>query len=272
MSLMTATEVLSQKWTLGELARLIRESEGFPEVLQALAAGHSATIGGTWGSSCALVAATLAERVPGTLFVVTAHVSDVDTLCEDIATFLEQCVHRAKPEAAAPDAGQPAPRPRATVPFFPAWDLLPREQASADQTYGQRLRLLKSLSVQPPRIVVTSIQALLQGVPSPESISRDSRRLQVGESAPLDELLRWLVEHGFVGLDAVELPGEISVRGGIFDVFPPDHSMPLRIEFFGDEIESIRSFDIESQRSYEQFQSVSIATARSPDQSKDQAS
>src|SRR5262245_12581773 len=218
---MAATEVLNQEWTLGELPRLICESDGFPEILAALAAGHSATIGGTWGSSCALVAATLADEVPDTLFVVAAHVSDVDALCEDIASFL----------GSRSDQGPDGP---GAVPSFPAWDRLPRDQVITDQTYGQRLRLLKSLSAKPPRVVVTSIQALLQPVPSPDSIARDSRRLDVGELAPLDELLRWLIEHGFVRRDAVEVPGEISLRGGILDILPPDQPAPLRIEFFGD--------------------------------------
>src|SRR6185295_13306317 len=122
---------------------------------------------GTWGSSCALVAATLAQRVPSTLFVVTAHVSDVDTLCDDVASFLGQSVSDNKAEHPSHGQGDAPSSSKATVPSFPAWDRLPREheQVSTDQTYGQRLRLLKSLSLRRPRIVVTSIQALLQAVP-----------------------------------------------------------------------------------------------------------
>jgi transcription-repair coupling factor (superfamily II helicase) len=270
---MTSAEVTPQSWTLDELPRLIERAEGFPEILAALAAGHSATIGGSWGSSCALVAATLSQRVPGTLFVIASHVSDVDNLCDDIASFLAAGSSPGEPAASAAGSGigsneaTPAPvegiEKRGTIPSFPAWDRLPREQVVADEVLGQRLRLLKTLSLDPPpRVVVTSIQALLQPVPSPESIARHSRHLQVGTSAPLDQLLRWLVDHGFVRRDAVELPGEMSVRGGILDVFPPDQPAPLRVELFGDEIESIRSFEIESQRSREQFQSVNITAVR----------
>jgi transcription-repair coupling factor (superfamily II helicase) len=264
---MTQLEVKPQTWKLAELPRLIQKVDGFPEILTALAAGDSATIDGAWGSSCALVAAALAERVPRTLFVVASHVSDVDDLSDDIATFLgpaKKGVGSLLPER--PDGCFAQKTPAAfspTVQSFAAWERLPREELVADEIYGQRLRLLKSLLVDPPpTVVVTSIQALLQPVPSPESIARHSRRLQVGEVVPLDELLRWLVDQGFNRRDAVELPGEISVRGGILDVFPPDLPAPIRVEYFGDEIESIRSFDIETQRSTEQFNALNVVAAR----------
>ncbi len=237
---MPEVEVSPQTWRLRELPRLIRNAEGFPAILAALAAGHSATIDGAWGSSCALIAATLAQSATRTLFVVTSHVSDVDDLRDDVATFLGQPVHS-----------------------FPAWERLPREELVADEIYGQRLRLLKALAAEaPPKVVVTSIQALLQPVPSPGAITRHSRLIQLGDTVPLDKFMRWLVERGFIRRDAVELPGEFSQRGGILDVFPPDQAAPIRIEFFGDEIESIRSFNIESQRSVEQFQSFSVTAAR----------
>src|SRR5205823_1063399 len=74
----------------------------------------------------------------------------------------------------------------------------------------------------------------------------------------LDEVSRWLVGHGFRRADAVELPGEFSRRGGILDVFSPDADSPYRLEFFGDEIESIRLFDAGTQRSLGQQDSAEI--------------
>ncbi len=227
-------------WRLQELSRLMQNAEGFSEVVASLRAGHGATIDGAWGSSCALTVAALAQHTPRTLFVVTAHVSDVDDLAGDIEAFLGR-----------------------SVQSFPAWERLPREELVADEIYGQRLRLLKALATEPPpKIVVMSIQALLQPVPSPTAIEQHSRPIRVGESMPFDELLRWLIDRGFTRRDTVEIPGEISLRGGILDVFPPDLAAPIRIEFVGDEIESIRSFDIESQRSVDQFETISITAAR----------
>jgi len=121
---MPQVEVEPHAWKLSELPRLIRSTEGFPEILASLDAGHSATIDGAWGSSCALVAAALAERVPRTLVVVTPHIADVDDLRDDIQTFRGGPVH-----------------------IFPAWESLPREERIDDQTYGERLRLLLGILV-----------------------------------------------------------------------------------------------------------------------------
>ena len=72
------------------------------------------------------------------------------------------------------------------------------------------------------------------------------------------ELAKWLVENGFFNTPAVELPGEFSVRGGIVDIFAPDWDGPVRVEFFGDEIESIRRFEISSQRSLESLEAIDV--------------
>src|SRR5262245_54891627 len=150
---MTPLEVEPQTWRLSGLPRLIERVAGFPEIVAALEAGHAATIDGAWGSSCALVAAALAARVPRTLFVVTAHVADVADLADDLATLSGRGVER-----------------------FPAWESLPRDEPIVDEIYGQRLQLLKLLaSDAPPKLIVTSIQALLQPVPSRGWIERHSR-------------------------------------------------------------------------------------------------
>src|SRR4029077_18325912 len=75
------------------------------------------------------------------------------------------------------------------------------------------------------------------------------RVLRVGEQIEPDDLAAWLVGHGYQFSEAVELPGEFSRRGGIVDVFPPDADAPYRLEFFGDEVESIRQFAPYTQRS-----------------------
>ncbi|MDR3620860.1 MAG: transcription-repair coupling factor, partial [Paludisphaera borealis] len=94
--------------------------------------------------------------------------------------------------------------------------------------------------------------------PRPDVLRRMSRRLEVGDAVAIDELGSWLMERGMVRAEVVEIPGEFSLRGGIFDVFPTDSTDPVRVEFFGDEIESIRPFDPGSQRSLDRWQSVTI--------------
>ncbi|NUQ63115.1 MAG: transcription-repair coupling factor [Pirellulales bacterium] len=102
---------------------------------------------------------------------------------------------------------------------------------------------------QPPKLIVASVQSLLQPVPAPESLSGRNRTLRTGDDVSTGDLAQWLVTGGFHHSPAVELPGEFSLRGGIMDVFALDWDDPVRIEFFGDQIESIRRFDVATQRS-----------------------
>ena len=119
--------------------------------------------------------------------------------------------------------------------------------------------------------MVTSIQALLQPVPRREVLVRMSRRISVGDNVAIEELAAWLLERGMMRAEVVEVPGEFSLRGGIFDVFPTDATDPVRIEFFGDEVESIRPFDVESQRSLDRWDNVTLTIPPSFDD-KNQAS
>src|SRR5262249_53386731 len=133
-----------------------------------------------------------------------------------------------------------------------------------DEAHGERLRVLKLLSAtrhdgaQTPTLVVTSIQALLQPVPPREFLEQQTRRVRVGDEIAPAELLRWLAESGFHNTTAVQLPGEFSPRGGIVDVFAADWPQPVRIEFFGDTIESIRRFEVSTQRSLESLAQIDI--------------
>jgi len=227
--------------SLKDLGLLIQEAEGFHPLLAALKNGHGATVDGAWGSSGALVSAAFGLHAPATVLVVLAHPRDVDGWTEDIAGF----------------AGV-----RPVV--FPAWETLPDDNTVIDEVAGQRLRVLKQLEADTaPRFIVTTIQALIQPVPDRAQLARRRRRLHAGSRAPLDELAGWLVEHGFQRMEAVELPGEFSIRGGILDVFSADAEVPYRLEFFGDDIESIRQFAPETQRSLAELEAVEI-TAGDP--------
>jgi len=219
-----------------ELAGRLPAERGFAEVLASLEAGHSGTIGGVWGSSCALVAAALAARAPGPLVIVCAHGDDIDDLCNDLAVFT-----RIVPERFGP------------------FEATRSERTTHDEIYAERLRLLKRLlGNDPPKLIVTSIQALLQPVPRREALARQTRTLRTGDEVALHELSAWLVAGGFQNTTAVELPGEFSLRGGIFDLFAPDWYDPVRIEFFGDQIESIRQFEVSTQRSLSSTPSVEV--------------
>jgi transcription-repair coupling factor (superfamily II helicase) len=229
---------------LTDLSALIQTAEGFELLLAALHDGRSGVIDGAWGSSAGLSAAALALHAPQTLLVVIAHPRDVDPWAGDLFSFS-------------------GIRPI----FFPAWDDQPAAGHAVDEIAGQRLRLLKQLdSGQAPRLVLTTIQALLQPVPGRAEFSQRRRILRRGDSADLEELTVWLVENGYQNTDAVELPGEFSRRGGILDVYSPDADAPHRLEFFGDEIDAIRPFSAESQRSLGELEQAEWATIGKPNE------
>lgn len=221
---------------LRDLTRLLQKAEGFHEVVAALKNRRGAIVDGTWGSSASLTAAALGLHATQTLLIVLAHPSDVDGWADDIAGF----------------AGQ---RPV----IFPAWETLPTDRSAVDEIAGQRLRQLRQLeSATPPRFLLTTIQALIQPVPNRAELAQNRRRLRRGAEAPPDELADWLVAHGFEPAETVVLPGQFGRRGGIFDLFPPDAENPVRIEFFGDEVESLRYFSPQTQRRLEELQELEI--------------
>ena len=143
--------------------------------------------------------------------------------------------------------------------IFPAWESLPEEHSVSDTVFGARLRVLRALeSGEPPAMVVTSVTAILQPVPPREERNAGTRTLKVGEDLDPGDLLDWLIERGFDRVPALEAPGEFSMHGGIVDLFPPDALDPIRVEFFGDEIESLRTFDVETQRRIEELDEITL--------------
>jgi transcription-repair coupling factor (superfamily II helicase) len=143
------------------------------------------------------------------------------------------------------------------VAYFPAWETLPHERISpGPDTCGRRLAVLRrlvhpdpaDLRTGPLSVVVTPVRGLLQpivgGLGDIAPVS-----LRAGQTAGLDEVIASLVEIGYTRTDLVGRRGEMAVRGGIVDVFPPTEEHPLRVEFWGDEVEEIRQFRVADQRS-----------------------
>jgi transcription-repair coupling factor (superfamily II helicase) len=218
---------VAQNGRMYPLASRLEASTGFLDVIRSLHAGHSGTLDGVWGSARALVAAALANHTTSTLLVVCPQPGEVDDFCDDLANFCPLPIER-----------------------FPAWEASPGEQELVEESFGERIRLLKRLgSGNPPRLIVASMQSLMQPVPDAEMLRLQTRRIAVGDVLELESLSRWLIEQGFHNTNAVELPGEFSFRGGILDLFAADWEEPIRVELFGDEVESIRSFEVATQRS-----------------------
>ena len=145
------------------------------------------------------------------------------------------------------------------VYFFPTSHR--RRQATDEALAVQRTEVLTALiaeSGKPNSIVVTYPEALNETVPAPEALQLQTIHLTAEQQIPQSSLLKQLVELNFHRVDFVYEPGQFAVRGGIVDVYSFAHDNPYRIDFFGDEIDSIREFDIETQLSQQRLQTIQI--------------
>jgi transcription-repair coupling factor (superfamily II helicase) len=194
-------------------------------------------------STRAYATALLAERGAPLLVVVPTE-KDADGAADDLGAFL----------------GNDA------VAVFPPWETLPHERLSPQPAIvGQRLRVLDRLRAGDSgtrlRAVVTPVRALLQPM-DPRLMEREPIRLDSGYAGGLDGLVETLAALGYTRTTMVEHRGEFAVRGGIVDVFPSAADHPVRVEFWGDEVDSLREFAAGNQRTLEPLTAVAIDAAR----------
>ena len=144
------------------------------------------------------------------------------------------------------------------VAYYPSWETLPHERLSPrSDTVGRRLAVLRRLrhpgsdvANGPVRVVVAPVRSILQ--PQVRGLADlVPVELAVGDTLALDDAVRSLSEAAYSRGDLVEKRGEFAVRGGIVDVFPPTEEHPLRVEFWGDDVEEIRAFSVADQRTLE---------------------
>src|SRR5437868_9900543 len=143
--------------------------------------------------------------------------------------------------------------PDLPVMQFPAWDCQPYDRVSPHGgVLAQRLTTLAKLSrltgSDKPLIVLTTVNAITQRVPTRDLVASQALSVAPGNVVPMDSITAWLEHNGYSRSSTVREPGEYAVRGGILDLFPAGLDMPVRFDFFGDSLESIRSFDAETQR------------------------
>jgi len=229
-----------------DLTRLLANQTDFRDTVAALQEGQGASVDGVWGSSCALVSAAVSSQGFPVNLIVLPRGRQVDDFVDDLTLFTDQEVFA-----------------------FPVLDTgTSRESYGNDDQHGERIRILKRLIEVgqrhlKPCTIVTSIQALLQPVPTRASLAASTRSLQVGDVLEIEGLQTWLVENGFHATSAVELPGEFSRRGGILDIYAPEWEQPVRLEFWDEELESLRQFDVRTQRSIETLNRVELTSIES---------
>ncbi|MDR3536302.1 MAG: transcription-repair coupling factor, partial [Acetobacteraceae bacterium] len=151
--------------------------------------------------------------------------------------------------------------PEAEILRFPAWDCLPYDRVSpAPALVSERIATLARLLEKPtaPRIVLTTVNALVQRIPPRSAFAGASMDIAVNGSVQPEKLAAFLEAHGYGRAGTVMEPGEYAMRGGIIDIFPAGEADPVRLDLFGDTIESIRSFDPTTQRSGAKRQRLSL--------------
>jgi transcription-repair coupling factor (superfamily II helicase) len=214
----------------------------FQALAGALSAGEVCLrVDGLWGASRALVTAALLAEAPAPGLVLVPDRAALTRMARDLRFFQKA-------------SGRPGERPLEFPPAPPAfWRGAPRREEAAE-----RAEVCHRLLAGERPLVVTTPAALTAPLVPPEEFRRLAFRLAVGQSVGREELLARLEAAGYERVDTVVEVGQWALRGGIVDVFSPTRERPVRAEFFGDEVESLRLFDPGTQRSLEALELLEV--------------
>ncbi|KPK25335.1 MAG: transcription-repair coupling factor, partial [Desulfobacterales bacterium SG8_35_2] len=211
------------------------------ELLSLLATDHKhITLSGLQGSSYALVAAQIAVKTKRDLLFIAPSERQAELAVQDISLF-----------SSLP------------VILYPGFDIPPYTPLSPDQaTVAERLNALyRLLTSEAPVIFVASCESLLRRVMPKNKLGSSAELIIRSEDVEQEDLTRRLVDLGYENVSLVQGIGDFSVRGGIIDIFPPGYEAPVRLDFFGDTVESLRTFDPISQRSLSEIAEAVILPA-----------
>ncbi|MBR2274275.1 MAG: transcription-repair coupling factor [Alphaproteobacteria bacterium] len=154
--------------------------------------------------------------------------------------------------------------PAIDVLVLPAWDTVPYDRVSPNANIlSQRIDCLAKLAFEPQkkRLILTSVGAVIQKLPPRKVFLNTRKALKVGDKLNFDAFLHYVALNGYTRVEQVMENGEYAVRGDIIDIFPSGTEQPLRIDLFDDEIERIRLFEVETQRSTSELQYYSFESA-----------
>ncbi len=198
----------------------------------------------TWaelhGGALSLAAAEAAARHEGPVCVLAPSAAEADRLEREMAFFGRRSLRR-----------------------FPDYETLPYEPISPPQDLlADRLLALNRLARGEPETLILEAGALLERLPPPEFIVSRSLYLAKGDRFDPIAMTKRLSEHGYLRVEQVAEPGEFAVRGAVFDIFPTGSAAPVRVDLFDDEIETLRTFDAETQRSAGKTERIEILPAR----------
>jgi transcription-repair coupling factor (superfamily II helicase) len=215
---------------------------------------------GTWGSFAHLLAAYISEKLGRPILYICPHIDDADKAADDMHALGGKLIET-----------------------LGAWEGEEDLADATDEIRAERLKLVSRISHPAPRsdgnklVIPTSIQALCQPIPKPHALQESCLKLQVEGHLKPEEVVEWLIENGFERVERIDLPGQFARRGGIIDIYAPltvdkvlsdkepastpsQNAQAIRIEFFGDTIESIREINLDTQLSTEQIERINIVS------------
>ena len=232
-----------ERMDLRELPGLAEDYPAYRELKKSVSEGGATQLEGLSLPAKGWLLTQLQRDTDRPLVVVSYNTEQASRLCADLARY-----------GVADDELTQLPSSTETLIFA--------EGAPDLALLGQRVAALQKLAHGQARITVGSIGAWLQRTVSPQKLENRRVRLTVGDSVDIGSLEKNLLEYGYERVEAVEQAGQWTRRGGILDIFPGDARLPFRVDFFGDDIESIRPFDVESQRSVGKVDALSVSAVR----------
>ena len=224
------------------LVHLLSNNATFRKLLTILSNKGAAELGNMWGASSSYVASAIYSATAKPLMFVTLDDDNVDNVADDITTFLYS-------------------EPRTKQCPLLTLEEVESNISSSIQTIARRMGTiykLRNWQLATPPILVASIKAAIQPLPSPSDLERGCLMVRKGGKLSQTVLFDILIKNKFERVTTVETAGQFSIRGGIVDVFPFTVDKPIRIELFGDSIESIRLFDVETQVSTDVLSHIDI--------------
>ncbi|MCF7973772.1 MAG: transcription-repair coupling factor [Phycisphaerae bacterium] len=226
------------------------QDQAIQEIVSLLKRDPGETVGiqGTWGSFGPLLVSHLFKQLHRPTLFIRAHIDEAHKAVDDLLTFGTM-----------------------SVDSLPAWEGEEDFADATDEIRAARLALaMKLTGTQIRTVICTPIQALCQPVPKISALTAGALTLQVDQDLEPDKAAQWLVDNGFEPVDRIDVPGQFARRGGILDIFAPvtagcegasREAMAMRVEFFGDTVESIRRINLDTHRSAHAMDQIRIVSA-----------
>jgi transcription-repair coupling factor (superfamily II helicase) len=202
------------------------KKDGISGILEHFSTGNGISVEGISPAASPLLIASLFHSTGRQVVAVTPDISAMRDLVIDLSCFM--------------DADR--------IFTLPPWETLPYDFVSAPESIErERVTALYRMISGAPAVIVATAESMIRKIPSKQFLLKRGLRLETGDEYPFDDIAATLVQYGYSREPRVETYGQFSVKGGIIDIYLPSLANPVRLDFFGDTLDSVREFDIESQ-------------------------